>query len=602
MAHRVFYRIVLVFLLSFCISCTKCVIPKSTAKIKYNSEGNVISNMIMGIPDSIIKEFFGSRSHDSTSVDSGHVFGKRNFQQGIMYKVYKNIISSFEYIAVYYLALILYVTILGITYFLGMSQITVDKIVPLVAKIGIIALFTNPNVRGSSGLPIGWDYYNALIVDPALRGMESFGVYFVSSLFNIKIADIGNGFAPLTIMMNLFGNGDFWLKALALMFANILMGIPTLIIVLIAMVFYIIVVILALLSYVTTLAMLGFLFAVGPFFFIFLFFNFTKNFFNKWAYNVISLIIQQYAIFIIVGLFGFIIVQAIESMLSFDVKCKDVINMNLGIPLPFFITAVCRFLGFKCDTISFAIPIFKAHAARIPDNSSFMTLFMFAMFIFMLVQIFAVMLKHLMDLSAELVAGTVKTSGMAGAAKNAADLMFDKAGAAGSWTVSKAASPLTSLSNAGAQSVYNKGSQAKDAVKDGISSAYKKIKDKLFGDNNKDGKPVDGKPETKPEKKSLTSDVKDMGSDMNNMFDEKKAQQDATESAAQQKHNERAAKFEERQAKKGSDNLNNVDDSLANMFGDDDGAKTSRKQQSIEAGAAKRAERALNKKNNNQGY
>lgn len=318
--------------------------------------------------------------------------------RGTVYSMYAGIVRSPEYRATYYLGLTLYIVILGLTYLLGMTELTLQKSIPILVKVGVISLFTNPTLSGATGMPIGWSAYYNIIVSPSIYAMESFAMYFCSALFEMDINNINDGFAPLAIMMMFMFNDVFLVKMSFLIFGGVPMGFAAFIIMLVSMVIYMLSAVLSLLSYMIIIATLGILFAIGPVFFIFLLFEKTKIYFDKWWKQILALMFQQYTLFIAISIFGFIIIKCAQAMLSFGVYCKTVISIKL---------------------ISLIdIPLFYYYAADLGD-SGMLTLAMYSIFFFMLTSIYATSIEKIADISSGLIEGVSGVGGMLGVTNDA---------------------------------------------------------------------------------------------------------------------------------------------------------------------------------------
>lgn len=451
MSIRNYLKYLLPTLILFITSCTSCdyasTVLHNSSVTSARSGGGFLQDLPPLLSDLIVDKLFGCKINDYICIsntkdsngqsiaisnesrqlarsDKKGMIRNRAFETGIIYSVYKSIVSSFEYRVTYYLIFILYITILGLTYLMGISKLTMDKMIPIFFKIGIITAFTNPLVTGANGLPIGWVYYYNFIVSPSLYAMEQFAMYFVSVLFQWNIDDVQNGFLPLTVVLSFFGSAGFWIKITSLILTNILMGIPVFIMIMFIMVMYVLMVLYAVIAYISAISMLGLLFAIGPFFLVMSFFEKTKIFTIKWMGNIVSLTLQQYTIFVTVAIFGFIISQAIESMLAFELKCTPIITLNFGIPMPSWLRVICKIITFGQGCNSdwlFLIqqPIWSYYTAAIPDNSAFLTLFMYAVFLYMLVQLFGMTIEYSTSLAASLVPGSADSG--KGAAKGLYD-------------------------------------------------------------------------------------------------------------------------------------------------------------------------------------
>ena len=311
--------------------------------------------------------------------------------RGTVYSMYAGIIRSPEYRATYYLGLTLYIVILGLTYLLGMTELTLQKSIPIFLKIGVISLFTNPTLSGATGMPIGWSAYYNIIVSPSIYAMEAFAMYFCSALFEMDINNINDGFAPLAVMLSFIFNNVFWAKMSVLIFSGVPMGFATFIIMLVSMVIYMISALLSIFSYLVIIATLGILFSIGPIVFIFLLFEKTKVYFDKWWKQILALTLQQYTLFIAISVFGFIIIKCAQAMLSFNVYCKTVINIKL---------------------LSFIdIPLFYYYAVDMGELGM-LTLAMYSIFFFMLTSIYATSIEKISDISSGLIEGISGVGGM----------------------------------------------------------------------------------------------------------------------------------------------------------------------------------------------
>ena len=409
-------------------------------------------NVIFGIPtDDKYKGSIGRRAmiadNKQKENDPGKADLSKDKDRGTIYSMYAGIIRSPEYRATYYLGLTLYIVILGLTYLLGMTELTLQKSIPIFIKIGVISLFTNPTLSGSTGMPIGWSAYYSIIVSPSIYAMEEFAMYFCSALFEMDINNINDGFAPLAIMLSfLFNSSTFWLKMTTILF-DLPMGLVTFFFVLASMLVYTISSIISLLGYVTVIVTLGLLFSIGPIFFIFLLFEKTKVYFDKWWKQILALMLQQYTLFIAISVFGFIIMKCATAMLTFNVFCKDIITIKFLPNLGIFPTR----------------NLFSYYAPKY-DGTEMLELAMRAIFFLMLTSIYATSIEKISDISSGLIEGASGAGTMLGTVGKGWD------------TVSSAA--VKAVGNAG-QNVYRVDQMATTTLNaaQNISQNIKKLDD-----------------------------------------------------------------------------------------------------------------------------
>ncbi len=421
--------------------------------------------------------------------------GKRIFQTGIVYQVYNGIISSYNYRAIYYLSVVLYILILGITYLMGMSQMTIDKLLPTIFKLGVITLFTNPSISGSTGFPIGWEFYQNFIVSPALYTMEAFAVYFIAALLNWDESYLNTAFTPLTMMLPLIIEKDFWIRLTAILFTHPLLGIPTIMLMLTCVISFTLTILYSFITYLTTIVMLSLLFSLGPFFLLSFLFEKTKNFGKRWMNNIISLMIQQYMLFTAIAIFGFIIVQGLEAMLSFNLKCSTIIAFNIQIPLPDFIVKMIAFFGGTAKyLIDESWPLMKWITIATPNPASgLLTLAMYSIFLYAMVKIFQTTITNIVNIASGLVEGTMSaantkvaqgasqlvtgaTDGVSGLASKAALAPLNKVGNKVGYAVTHPAKSVNKVKNAPeniAKSAKNAPENIAKSAKNGVKKIQK---------------------------------------------------------------------------------------------------------------------------------
>ena len=371
------------------------VIPDDTKDI--NGNKIIQYNGLIGKREMSINTPIASYIKDDPSTHTLLPSKEREAKRGTVYNMYAGIVRSPEYRTIYYLGLVLYIVVLGLTYLLGMTEMTVQKSLPIFIKIGFISFFTNPTLSGATGMPIGWTVYYGAIVAPAIYAMEAFAMYFASNLFNVDINQVENGFVPVAIMLSFLGNGTFWSKMTTLLFSGAPMGFATFIIIFIAIGIYTISAVLSIFTYMVIISTLGILFAIGPVFFIFLLFEKTKPYFEKWWKQILALMFQQYSLFIAISVFGFIIIECMKSMLAFPVSCQAVITLK-------FLPALCH-IGVCLD-----FPLFYYYIADL-NSSGTLTLAMYAVFLWMLVAIYASSIQKIAQLGAGLVDGASAVGG-----------------------------------------------------------------------------------------------------------------------------------------------------------------------------------------------
>jgi hypothetical protein len=124
----------------------------------------------------------------------------------------------------------------------------------------------------------------------------------------------------------------------------------------------------------------------------------TKPFFDKWWKQILALIFQQYTLFITISIFGFIVMSAAQSVMSFPVSCKAIINLTL---LPILCTTI---------NICIKIPLFFFYVADVGANTG-VTLVMAGLFLWMLSAVYASFVQKLVELGSGLITGASAVGG-----------------------------------------------------------------------------------------------------------------------------------------------------------------------------------------------
>ena len=390
-----------VFSLLFLSSCLCVVVPPPKTVPSVGTGGSQwISELTATLMGSLLfDKLFGPKEGGGTKKG---ILGDRTFADSVMGNVYKTIVQSTEYRSVYYILFVLYLVFFGIKFAIGAAKMTAESLIPIIVRLAIISMFTNPNMYGKTGLPVGWDYYFTFLIEPSLYSMEEFAMNFQAALYGWNVADVSNGFLPIVMTLGLLGDFQTWLRLLSLILTSPLPGFCCFLMVLFTLLMFAIAAFFGIVTFSAILTMLALLFAIGPFFFLLALFDKTRQYFIKWLMHILSFMLQQYALFVVLSIFGFIVSECIRAMLSFDVRCDTVLSLTLALPIPTWLKVLMPYL----DQFRLKIPLAEYYVANLYGDSAFVTIFIYALFLYALTQVFLQMMLKMVAVAATLVQGT----------------------------------------------------------------------------------------------------------------------------------------------------------------------------------------------------
>ena len=305
--------------------------------IKVKSEvTSGISNIIGEVVEPIIQVMDGPKRNCSTT-GSGLVYdGSLNSNNecviakvGQAERIYKLLINDSRYQAILNIAIVLMFTFFGMTYLMGVSELSQTEIITRVFKIGIIYLFVSPT---------GWDWFNSLFVRFFKGGSDHLAFLMASSfdsspeiqsaLANADYYDKSILFGSVDRVFGIFFSDAVLKKVSALLFASIF-GWAYLLIVLMSFVLYVYAVSNAVLLYLTAQIFMSILFTLGPIFFIFILFSQTKEMFDNWLKQLIGFSLQQILILTTLAFFNMLMYEVIKMALGYKICWDEVWTINI---------------------------------------------------------------------------------------------------------------------------------------------------------------------------------------------------------------------------------------------------------------------------------
>ncbi len=244
-------------------------------------------------------------------------------------RVYTALIGDSRFKAITTSCLVLMITFYGMTYLMGLSEISHSELTNRVIKIGLIYLFIGEN---------GWYWFDRFAVQFFKNGAD-FLAFLMASSFDsspeIQSAlETGNYydksilFSSVDRVFNMIFSSAVQKKVSALLFAS-LFGWAYLLIVISAFMLYISSVANALLLYLTSQVFMSILFVLGPIFFILTLFNLTKSMFDSWLKALIGFALQQIFLLTTLAFFNMLIYEVIKMSFGYKICWDEVWTINI---------------------------------------------------------------------------------------------------------------------------------------------------------------------------------------------------------------------------------------------------------------------------------
>jgi type IV secretory pathway VirB6-like protein len=292
--------------------------------ITTSKSGKVIQN---------IKDYFFDNFSEVIIRDQSKLAeGDKSFTQ----KYHESLVSNSEFQSMLTVVMVLYITIFGISFLMGLSNMTQGDLFMRVLKIGIIY---------SLLLPGSWEFFNNFVVsfEQAAEDISlMLSGHFTSNDTNVE----SSIYSVLDQLLFILFQPVVHAKATSVFFSPILIGIVLGFALYYAFFLMIYGIGKSIIIYLLIKIIFTILFMIAPIFIIFMLFEQTKGMFEKWLNMLISYSTQLIFLFLAIAFFSYLILEIFYNLFSFGVCWKPVWIIKLG-PLPQFeLFSYWRFWGF----------------------------------------------------------------------------------------------------------------------------------------------------------------------------------------------------------------------------------------------------------------
>lgn len=255
------------------------------------------------------------------------------FKENQARRIYSSIINDAIFKNFVTLSIVLMLSFYGMGFLMGVSELKQSEIIDRLIKIGIIYLFTDPQ--------LGWVWFEKFFVTFFKNGTD-FLTFTMAAVFDesgqVDAAINANDFADkspifygVDKVIGLFLVNDVIHKKIASLFFYKFFGIVYVFIIYHSAIAYVYAISNAVLIYLTSQFFTSVLFVVGPFFFVFLLFKQTRGFFDNWLNSLIGFSLQQIFLVFTLSLFNTILYFIIKLTLGFKICWDTVWSIDISI-------------------------------------------------------------------------------------------------------------------------------------------------------------------------------------------------------------------------------------------------------------------------------
>ncbi|MCE2991704.1 MAG: type IV secretion system protein [Candidatus Jidaibacter sp.] len=274
------------------------------------------STFITQIIDKLRGYLFGSKNSTLGDGAESSISGEGK-DSGIVQHLFNRFVADSMFVSTIRVLLLFYIVYTGLTFIMGIAQLTQKEASVRLIKISIILMLIAPN---------SWVFFNTylfrLFTDGALELLVLITAKADSSTSQIQAllkhpTDIFSEFnQPFKI---LFGQVT-WAKILSILFSGPI-GPMLCIIICVAAVIYIICIAKATLLYMISLIGIATLLLMAPIFISFVLFQYTKQMFDTWIKQLMSFAFQPIIVYTFIMVINYLILASLQVMLSFT-ACK----------------------------------------------------------------------------------------------------------------------------------------------------------------------------------------------------------------------------------------------------------------------------------------
>jgi len=232
-------------------------------------------------------------------------------EKGVTQIIYERIIKVGDFISAIRVLLILYIVWTGLSFMIGLAQITQHEGIIRCVKIGIVTIICSET---------SWQFFNTYLLSLFVSGMEDL-IYVFSTDPTLQNTDCIKWMPVLSKFIDVCKQAwsqVVWIRIYALVL-NGLIGFGLAIALIVGVIVFSLCILRALLIYLISVIVVGVLIVLAPLFLSFILFDFTKSMFDAWIKQLIVAVLQPVAVLASINLFSQMILILMQASLSFTV-------------------------------------------------------------------------------------------------------------------------------------------------------------------------------------------------------------------------------------------------------------------------------------------
>jgi type IV secretion system protein VirB6 len=255
----------------------------------------------------------------------GYLFGNNN-GKGIVQNLFVSMLSDSGLVQAIRALMVLFIAYTGLSFILGIAQFTQKEGVVRLFKIGVLVTLISPG---------SWEFFSNTFFKFVIDGGLELLVRITASASKTpqEIAELLANPVMIFEEFNepfriLFGRVT-WLKVLALLVSSALGVIITLVVVF-AGAIYALCIAKAALLYMVSMIGIAVLLTMAPIFISFLLFQYTKQMFESWWKQLLSLMLQPIMVYSFIFVINTLLLLCLKTCLGFSICYSCAFNLNLG--------------------------------------------------------------------------------------------------------------------------------------------------------------------------------------------------------------------------------------------------------------------------------
>ena len=247
----------------------------------------------------------------------GYLFGDKDGNPGTVQYLFNKMVADSDMMLMIRSLLVLYLAWTGVSFMIGLAQITQKEAIARVMKIAIVVTLISPN---------SWEFFNTtffkIFTDGSIEliarvtAPPDASPAQVDAIINDPIKIFETFSKPFKMLFT----PQTWLKIVALIFAGPL-GFLLASLIVFSVAIYALSIVKAILIYLISLIGMAVLLMLAPIFISFVLFPFTKQMFDSWIKHLLSFAFQPFVVFVFIFILNILLEMAVRTTLGFT-ACK----------------------------------------------------------------------------------------------------------------------------------------------------------------------------------------------------------------------------------------------------------------------------------------